>query len=208
MSEFDYNPYKSRRNRSLKLNEEEILNRHLITSDDFYNDNRPVDLEIGSGDGSFILQKALYCKQVNFVASDVYVPGLVQLAKKIECCAANNIRIYMGDARDLIGSIKMMFRDIYILFPDPWFKKKHRKKRLISSDFIEFISNKFSGKLYISTDDPGYVDHILGVISLHKACTLSKFMISRKKYFDTKYESKAIIDSKEIFHFTLDSTNA
>ncbi len=129
----------------------------------------PLVVEIGFGMGDSLAAMARDTPQQDFVGIEVHPPGVGKLLDQIEKSGLSNLRIYRHDARDILkncfaeGSLDV----VQIFFPDPWHKKRHHKRRLIQSDFIELISSRLrpGGLLHLATDWQNYAEHMMEVIS-------------------------------------------
>ena len=122
-----------------------------------------IALEVGFGDGYHIFQKALLQPETLFIGCEVYLNGIAKLLKNITDHKINNILIYNGDARELCKILPNgVLHEIYILFPDPWPKTKHHKRRLINNDFLNIIHDKRNkdSRLVIATDHSDYAKWI------------------------------------------------
>lgn len=125
----------------------------------------PVVLEIGSGMGETTAQLAAAAPEVNYLAVEVYQPGLAQLLLRAEKLGLSNLRLLRGDATDLLrdhvepGSLA----EVRIFFPDPWPKKRHHKRRLVQPENIELITSRLvaGGVLHLATDWEHYADQML-----------------------------------------------
>ncbi len=118
-------------------------------------------LEIGFGNGDFIINKAIANPNIHFIGCEVYKRGIYSLLNKIIDLNIHNISIYHGDARSLLIDIPDHFLStLVILFPDPWHKKKHRKRRLLNPYFFEITKNKIKDKMIIATDSENYAKFI------------------------------------------------
>ena len=135
------------------------------------------------------------------IGSEVYENGVATACFSLFKNKIENVRVFHGDVRILLNSFKYRSVDrLYILFPDPWMKKRHKSRRLLSSTNIEFFSKilKSKGTICIATDIEDYHSEIKETFSnLHQ---FKKLHISPKKkdlsFFlgvETKYEKKAII---------------
>ena len=206
-SNFQYISYKSRRNRMIKNDKYlELLYKFSFKKnlDVLLNTKKKINLEIGFGSGELIYYRAIRDMQNYYIGSEVYNPGIVKLLNKIHIFNINNIFIFQNDVRDLLYQIPYnLFCNIYILFPDPWPKKKHHKRRLINNQFLEFIKNKFTGKLFILTDDESYAESILYDILNCSTFRIDRVKISKTSPFYTKFAFKAIEKSNNIFTFIL-----
>ena len=121
------------------------------------------NLEIGFGTGENVIYQSLKFKNEIYLACDPFLTGSIKLLKKIELMNIKNIFISNLDFSSLHQKIKnIVFEKIFILFPDPWHKRRHFKRKLINQSFIkkiELIShNKTS--VIIATDNIIYQDLI------------------------------------------------
>jgi tRNA (guanine-N7-)-methyltransferase len=112
------------------------------------------------------------------------------------------------DFKELLRFVDLVcFKYITILFPDPWPKKKHKKRRLINSNFPELI-NKYSNektKIIVSTDDEDYLNQILYVFyksSLFRLSTdiTGKNILKKFSIQPTKYYKKALLNNRKTYH--------
>ena len=205
--EFYYIPYKSRRNCHIK--DKTMLSllskySHSNMVQSSKQINKKVNLEIGFGSGEFILEKAQQNLNDIYLGCEVYNPGIVKLLKYLKQNDINNVYIYRGDARELlINTADLFFNDIYILFPDPWSKTKHHKRRLINQKFLHFIKRKFCADLHIMTDHQEYAHSILHDILQCNDYIIKVLEVKKERYYGTKFETKAILKSRYIFNFVL-----
>ncbi|GAA0225492.1 tRNA (guanosine(46)-N7)-methyltransferase TrmB [Saccharothrix mutabilis subsp. mutabilis] len=129
----------------------------------------PVLLEIGSGMGETTAQLVAAAPDLNYVAVEVYKPGLAQLLMRAEALGATNLRVLRGDAVDLLtdhvepGTLS----GVRIFFPDPWPKKKHHKRRLVQPEFVRLVATRLEpgGTLHLATDWENYAEQMLEVCS-------------------------------------------
>jgi tRNA (guanine-N7-)-methyltransferase len=130
----------------------------------FGNENR-VTVEIGFGSGFATAELAEKNPQKNYLGIEVHRPGIGRLLWEIEKRTLSNIRIIEYDA--VIVMEKMIplnsLEAIHVFFPDPWPKKRHRKRRLIQRPFTEILAGclKKDGYLYMVTDWEDYALHAL-----------------------------------------------
>ena len=112
-------------------------------------------LEIGFGNGQNLVNMSLNHSNDLFIGSDAYYNGCATLLDQIVNKNIKNIKIWPYDINLILKNFKKNFFDlILILQPDPWPKKKHKKRRLIQQKFLNDLNHvlKFEGKLIISTD--------------------------------------------------------
>lgn len=129
----------------------------------------PVLLEIGSGMGETTSQLVAAAPDVNYVAVEVYKPGLAMLILRTEQLGADNLRALRGDAVDLLTDHvpPASLAGVRIFFPDPWPKKKHHKRRLVQPEFISLLSSRLvpGGMVHLATDWENYADQMMAVLS-------------------------------------------
>lgn len=126
----------------------------------------PVDiwLEIGFGAGEHLLAQAQSHPETGFIGCEPYLNGVVKLLGGVDRSGLGNIRIFRDDARLIFGRLpdSCLGRG-FVLFPDPWPKTRHHKRRIVSHRVVEAFARtlKPGAELRIATDDPGYLAWIL-----------------------------------------------
>ncbi|MCH2038313.1 MAG: hypothetical protein MK137_06965, partial [Rickettsiales bacterium] len=119
----------------------EQCNDSTTVSDFFPEPARPLWLEIGFGDGDHLAQLARANPEINFIGCEPYIPGVGHLVHRIEEHGLQNVRIFPDDVRLLLKSVKLSAIDkIFILFPDPWRKKRHYKRRIVSDETLSLLA--------------------------------------------------------------------
>ncbi|MCG8382186.1 MAG: tRNA (guanosine(46)-N7)-methyltransferase TrmB [Gammaproteobacteria bacterium] len=128
----------------------------------------PVWLEVGFGNGDVLLEMATANPDINFIGIDVYKPGVGRLLKNIAALELSNVKVICDDAVTVLQSaIEPGSLDrVLVFFPDPWPKKKHHKRRLVSLDFVHLLSERIapSGTLHLATDWEEYAYQMVEVI--------------------------------------------
>ena len=163
-------------------------------------------LEIGFGDGKNLIEKAKINSDMNFYGVEVFKSGIASVLKQVQIHNLDNVCLFYGDAKDFLVKIEKPFFDfIFILFPDPWPKKKHWKRRLINKNFIILIKQnlKEKGSLIVKTDWQDYADDIKKDFAEFKVMDDSNILQSLKP-IQTKYEGKAIEEGRKIFTYISD----
>ncbi|WP_229812291.1 tRNA (guanosine(46)-N7)-methyltransferase TrmB [Lentzea flava] len=136
----------------------------------------PVLLEIGSGMGETTSQLVAAAPELNYVAVEVYKPGLAQLLLRAEHLGGlDNLRVLRGDAVDLLTDhvAPASLHGVRIFFPDPWPKKKHHKRRLVQPEFVALVASRLEpgGVLHLATDWEHYAEQMLEVCSGERLLT-------------------------------------
>jgi tRNA (guanine-N7-)-methyltransferase len=154
-------------------------------------------LEIGFGGGEHLAAQAAAHPDVGIIGCEPFVNGTVSLLAHIKAQQLANVRIWPGDARPLLerlpsGSIRRAF----VLFPDPWPKARHHKRRLIAPPFLDALARVLApgAELRVATDDPDYLAWILEQLAARRDFRPSA-PESRDRPADwppTRYEQKAV----------------
>jgi tRNA (guanine-N7-)-methyltransferase len=159
----------------------------------------PVTLEIGCGDGGNLFALAQQHPEEDFIGIEVYRPGLGSLVRKLANAGLSNVRLADSDAVAFLCKriAPRSLAAIHILFPDPWPKKRHHKRRLIQPAFAALLAEKLQGhgRLYLATDWPDYAQHMLDVLSGQSALLnlAGPNQFAPRPYWrpETKYERRA-----------------
>ncbi|WP_084145079.1 tRNA (guanosine(46)-N7)-methyltransferase TrmB [Amycolatopsis jejuensis] len=133
----------------------------------------PVLLEIGSGMGETTSQLAVAAPELNYVAVEVYDPGLGQLMLRAEKLGVENLRLMHGDAVVLLTDhiAPDTLSGVRLFFPDPWPKKRHHKRRIVQPEFAALVASRLApgGTFHLATDWEHYADQMLEVCSAEPA---------------------------------------
>jgi tRNA (guanine-N7-)-methyltransferase len=121
---------------------------------------QPIEVELGSGDGSFLANYAKHHPERNFLGVERLLGRLRKLNKKGLRAGLTNLALIRLEASYVIEFLvpPASIDALHIYFPDPWPKRKHRKNRLINERFTEIAANalKANGIIYLRTDDLDY----------------------------------------------------
>jgi tRNA (guanine-N7-)-methyltransferase len=116
-------------------------------------------LEIGFGGGEHLVAQAMAHPAQHFIGVEPFLNGVASCLRHIEEANAQNIRLHQGDARDVVARLPDASLDlVYILFPDPWPKARHHKRRLIQPEFLSELARvmKPGAELRFATDWANY----------------------------------------------------
>ena len=132
----------------------------------FKNENDVV-IDIGFGNGNLLYEIAKKNSDINFVGIEVYKHGVGKLLKKIIQANIKNINVIYDDANEILEKNieDNSVNGISIFFPDPWPKKKHKKRRLVNSTFLELMISKIKegGFIKVVTDIEDYANDIKSI---------------------------------------------
>lgn len=179
---------------------------HLLFFDDidkidsssvFLNSN-PLVMEIGFGMGDSTLKIAMMNENVNYIALDVYLDGVIKLLKNTAEHDVRNLRIMRFNAVDVL-TCKVSDDSVdgfHIFFPDPWMKKRHHKRRLMNPSFINLLARKLKkgGYIYFVSDWEEYADEVLDLMSRNESLVnpYTGFAPPVKWRPSTKFEKKGL----------------
>ncbi len=125
----------------------------------------PLVLEIGSGMGESTAAMAVARPDVDLLAVDVYKPGVAQTLFHLARTGATNVRILRADAVQVLESQIPPARldEIWLFFPDPWPKRKHIKRRLVTESFVQLVTSRLQsgGVFRMATDWEPYAVQML-----------------------------------------------
>ena len=157
-------------------------------------------VELGIGNGASLYNRAKNEPETSFIGVEVYKNGLRSLAIDMEKQPYENLKISNDDARNILEKLPTKSVDeLVILYPDPWPKKRHNKKRIVQKDLLELASRvvKDDGELFVATDIPDYAFWIIREIMeqgdfFPTAISPLEWTKAPKWWFSTKYEKKAL----------------
>jgi len=157
-------------------------------------------LEIGFGSGEHLVWQAEHHQSVGFIGCEPFINGVASLLGKIESAGLSTIRIHEGDARDVLAWLPARsIARIFVLFPDPWPKKRHQKRRLVSRDSVVQLARVLApgGELRFATDSGDCAGEALLTILASGAFAWTAECAKdwRLRPFDwpeTRYERKAL----------------
>ena len=164
----------------------------------FENDN-PIEIEIGTGKGKFIISLAIDNPNVNYIGIEKYDSPLVSAVKKLDGVNINNLKLICMDALNIEDIFNKEVDKIYLNFSDKWQKKRHTKRRLSSSLFLEKYDNIFrdTKRIQMKTDNDDLYEYSLLSFSEY-GYEVIKTDTSYMDKYTTEYEDKFISLGKNI----------
>ncbi len=161
-------------------------------------------LEIGFGGGEHLAAQARAHRDVNFIGCEPFVNGMAKLLAMIEHERLDNVRVWDDDVTDLLPTLPdASFDRVYILYPDPWPKRRQRKRRLVSDETLDLLARvmKPGAELRFASDIDDYIGWVLAraLRSPHFRWTATRADDWRKPYEGwpgTRYEAKAIREGR------------
>lgn len=163
---------------------EQELDRYALTLDQVEAISRragALGIEVGFGMGDALVEWAERLPTWNFLGIDMYQPGVGSLVNKLVTLELTNVQVANLPAQEVFAQLSSDSVDeVIILFPDPWPKKRHAKRRLIQRPFMNDVARclKDSGILRIATDWEPYGDWIREVLARQEGLVLVEDLIS------------------------------
>jgi tRNA (guanine-N7-)-methyltransferase len=160
---------------------------------------RELWLEIGFGGGEHLLARALERPDVGFVGCEPFVNGVAKLLSGIEAAGLDNVRVFMDDATALLETVPdAAFSRIYLLYPDPWPKRRQHKRRFVTERSVAALARalKPGGELRFATDIDDYAGWTLrrflaSPSFVWEARTADDWRVPWSGWAPTRYEAKA-----------------
>jgi tRNA (guanine-N7-)-methyltransferase len=162
-------------------------------------------LEIGFGSGEHLVWQAELHPHAGFIGCEPFINGVASLLGKIETLALNTVRIHDGDARDMLAWLpNNAIGRIFVLFPDPWPKKRHQKRRLVSPEAVADFARALrqGGELRFASDNADYAGEALLTILASKAFAWTAerpkdWRVRPLDWPETRYERKALSEGRK-----------
>jgi len=162
-------------------------------------------LELGFGGGEHLAAQAEANPTLGLIGAEVFENGIAKLVRKIERHALSNIRIFADDARALVAALApASIARVFILFPDPWPKERHKKRRLLSRALLDDLARAMedNGELRLATDDVDYaramLERALGHADFRWLAARARDWRERTADWPpTRYEEKALAQGRQ-----------
>lgn len=220
-ADHQYGPMRSfgrRRSRKLSPRQEELLGTGLrqhaldlaapppqTLNDLFDPGTREVWLEIGFGGGEHLIWQAERNRHVGFVACEPFIDGVVKVLDGAEAHGLRNMRLHADDVREVLPWLpSSSVARAFVLFPDPWPKKRHTKRRLVNPELLAQLARVMlpGAELRLATDIPDYARGMLTAIRQEgsfrwKARQPSDWRKRPDDWPQTRYEEKAIREGRK-----------
>ncbi len=183
----------------------EIKSNGFIDPAEIFGRQAPLYVEIGFGNGDFLFEKTISTPEADFIGIELYITGAAKLLKKFvqhkntsDGPYLKNLRIFVDDSRKVLERHlpDESIDGIYILFPDPWPKKRHNKRRLVKPEFSRLIYSKLKkgGFVVTATDHHDYAEGIAESFSAGFQPSKTDISDIRK----TKYAGRAIAEGRKL----------
>ena len=142
---------------------------HRFDQEAVFGRKAPLIVEIGTGRGESIVQAAADRPDTDFLALEVYIPGIAQTLVAMQDRSVDNIRIALVNAAEALETMlaPSSVDELWVFFPDPWRKLRHHKRRLVTDEFAEQAARvvKPGGAWRLATDWQHYADQMREVLT-------------------------------------------
>ena len=171
---------------------------------------RELWLEIGFGGGEHLLQRAAEHPDIGFIGCEPFINGVAKALAGIDGQNLRNIRLLDGDAGLLIDQLPDQSLDrIYLLYPDPWPKRRQRKRRFVSDEMLKRLARvlKRGAELRFATDIDDYAGWVLARVLRSRDFDWSPkaaqdWLQPWAGWQSTRYEEKAMREGRPSAYFS------
>ena len=170
---------------------------------------RPLWLEIGFGGGEHLVHQALQNPDVQFLGVEPYVNGVAMLLGKMRKAGVRNIKLHMGDARNLMDVLPdEAVSKAFLLYPDPWPKLRHHRRRFVTPEHLIPLNRclKTGTKFRVATDVEDYVRQTLQEVPKAGFDWLAEgpkdWRAPWGDWISTRYEKKALREDRTPHYMT------
>ena len=185
---------------------DENPDRHKVTAKKIFNENCPIWLEIGFGGGEHLLSIAKKNRNIGIIGCEPYLNGVAMFLPRLAEEKLSKVKVFMDDARILLEVLPdVSISKLFLLFPDPWPKNRHKQRRFINVENLKVFERilKIDALIYIATDVNSYVKHVLEMFNNHSgfdwvADSADDWRNSWEDWENTRYFSKAKLSGRQI----------
>ena len=177
---------------------------------DIFGNDHTVEVEVGFGKGLFLLNAARARPEINFLGIEILRKYQLFTATRLAKRQIPNVRVACADARaffrDYLAPASV--QGLHVYFPDPWWKKRHHKRRLFTPDFARECERilRPGGLLYVVTDVEEYFGVMTGLVAQHTGLRQVAMPVPREPTHDldylTNFERKFRKERRPIFRAT------
>ncbi len=161
-------------------------------------------LEIGFGGGEHLAEQARTHPDIGLIGCEVFLNGIATLLAQVSALGLENVRIYPEDARDLLDALPDASLDrVFLLFPDPWPKRRHADRRFIRPSNLDLLARlmKPGAEFRVASDDPSYIGWALAHLVRHPGFTWTAkrpddWRARTPDWPPTRYETKALREGR------------
>ncbi len=181
-----------------------------ISGDLFSDTVEDIWLEVGFGGGEHLAYQAGVHPEIGFIGCEPYINGVAALLSLMDEAGLTNIRLFNDDARLLLGHLpENSIGRTFVLFSDPWPKKRHNRRRFFKGENLDALSRlmKDGAHLRFASDDMSYIRWALDAVYHHpdfswQATGPEDWRRRHEDACETRYEAKALSQGKTPIYLT------
>jgi tRNA (guanine-N7-)-methyltransferase len=155
-----------------------------------FGNDRPVELEVGFGKGLFLLRAGQAQPDINFVGVEIVRKYQLFAATRLVQRGLKNVRVACADVRLFLPRVPTAsLQAVHVYFPDPWWKKRHHKRRVFTAEFVAECVRvlRLGGQLNAVTDVPEYAEVMSALLSAETALRLLPPLPEKNPEHDLDY---------------------
>jgi len=168
---------------------------------------KEVWLEIGFGGGEHLVGQAAAHSDIGFIGCEPFIEGMAKALTGIDEAGLHNVRLHMDDARAMMAALSSSsIARTFILFPDPWPKKRQQKRRLIQQDFLDELAriSQPGAQVRFATDVKSYAGEALQRFLDHGSFSwlaerADDWRMPPSDHLTTRYEEKKLGDCAPVW---------
>ena len=166
-------------------------------------------LEVGFGAGEHLAAQAEAHRAIGFIGAETYVNGIAGLLARVREVRLDNLRLWPADIRLLLPAFPPeSVARVFVLFPDPWPKARHHKRRLVAGPFLDDLARVMvpGAELRVATDDEDYAAWVREQLTAHPGFAAVPGADPRRRPADwmpTRYEMKALDQGRAPLYFSV-----
>ena len=179
----------------------------VLNLDQVFGRAAPRVLEIGFGNGETLLREAAENPESDYIGVEVHEPGIGHCLINASRAKLTNLRVIRHDAIEVLEhqvEDEALSR-VILLFPDPWPKKRHHKRRIVQAEFLHLVATKLAvgGTMFIATDWENYADYIDDLVAASPDFTIAERYIHSGSHDSldreqTKFERRGLREGHRI----------
>ncbi len=166
-------------------------------------------LEIGFGGSEHLIWQAGNNPDTLVIGAEPFINGVARAVSSVDTDGLKNVRLYQGDGREVMDALPDGSLDrLFVLFPDPWPKSRHNKRRIITPEFLDNAHRilKPDGIFRFGSDIIDYVDWTITRVQAHggfswKPARKDNWRVRPNDWPQTRYEAKAIREGRTCHYF-------
>jgi tRNA (guanine-N7-)-methyltransferase len=164
-------------------------------------------LEVGFGSGEHLIWQADHHPQVGLIGCEPYINGIAKCLAQIDRAGLGNVRVFDNDARFVMAALPAAsLSRVFVLFPDPWPKARHQKRRFVCRDTLDRLAVLMvpGAELRLATDDPAHLTWMVEQACLHPdfewlAEAPADWRLRPADWPPTRYEQKMLAGRRPAF---------